>query len=144
MAQEEDALEATLGYANFSEGEDRLGWLMNVCAVRHRPPRTAGAPRTRANAKTFEFETATTDSRMRIRRVMRRVVDRDGRREMLVIKRGRARALGGFRDVDGWRYIYKFERLTTRLKLVQPSQRGDSTTARRLDGGTAQCDVAHG
>ena len=51
MAQEEDALEATLGYANFSEGEDRLGWLMNVCAVRHRPPRTAGAPRTRANAK---------------------------------------------------------------------------------------------
>ena len=98
----------------------------------------------RANAKTFEFETATTDSRMRIRRVMRRVVDRDGRREMLVIKRGRARALGGFRDVDGWRYIYKFERLTTRLKLVQPSQRGDSTTARRLDGGTAQCDVAHG
>jgi hypothetical protein len=51
MAQEEDALEATLGYANFSEGEDRLGWLMNVCAVRHRPPRNAGAPRTRANAK---------------------------------------------------------------------------------------------
>jgi len=75
---------------------------------------------------------------------MRRVVDRDGRREMLVIKRGRARAVRGFRDVDGWRYIYKFERLTTRLKLVQPSQRGDSTTARRLDGGTAQCDVAHG
>ena len=34
MAQEEDALEATLGYAAFTEGEQRLGWLMNVCAVR--------------------------------------------------------------------------------------------------------------
>lgn len=34
MAQEEDGLEATLGYANFTEGEERLGWLTNVCAVR--------------------------------------------------------------------------------------------------------------
>ena len=57
----------------------------------------------RTRAKTFEFETATTDSRMRIRRVMRRVVDRDGRRGMFVIECRRARALRGFRDVDGWR-----------------------------------------
>jgi|TARA_B110000977_G_scaffold16922_2_gene20698 DNA polymerase epsilon subunit 1 len=34
MAMEEDAHEATLGYANFSEGDERLGWLMNVAAVR--------------------------------------------------------------------------------------------------------------
>jgi hypothetical protein len=34
MAQEEDALEATLGYANFTEGDEKLGWLTNVCAVR--------------------------------------------------------------------------------------------------------------
>ena len=37
MAQEEDALEATLGYANFTEGDERLGWLMNMCAVRLTP-----------------------------------------------------------------------------------------------------------
>ena len=33
MALEEDAHEATLGYANFTEGDERLGWLMNVAAV---------------------------------------------------------------------------------------------------------------
>jgi DNA polymerase epsilon subunit 1 len=37
MAQEEDALESTLGYANFTEGDERLGWLTNVCAVRTLP-----------------------------------------------------------------------------------------------------------
>ena len=36
MAQEEDALESTLGYANFTEGDEKLGWLTNVCAVRTR------------------------------------------------------------------------------------------------------------
>lgn len=34
QAMEEDAHEATLGYANFSEGDERLGFLMNVAAVR--------------------------------------------------------------------------------------------------------------
>ena len=37
MALEEDAHEATLGYANFTEGDERLGWLMNVAAVRTTP-----------------------------------------------------------------------------------------------------------
>jgi hypothetical protein len=27
-------LEEELGYENFTEGEDRLGWLMNICSVR--------------------------------------------------------------------------------------------------------------
>jgi hypothetical protein len=27
-------LEEDLGYENFTEGEDRLGWLMNICSVR--------------------------------------------------------------------------------------------------------------
>ena len=33
MAQEEDALEAGLGFVNFTEGDERLGWLVNVSSV---------------------------------------------------------------------------------------------------------------
>ena len=41
-AKEDDhALEAELGFPLFKEGEDRLGWLMNVVTVRVAPPDTA-------------------------------------------------------------------------------------------------------
>ena len=48
MAQEEDALEAGLGFVNFTEGDERLGWLVNVSSVsgpnnRHGRSRGIGA-----------------------------------------------------------------------------------------------------
>ena len=39
MAQEEDALEAGLGFVNFTEGDERLGWLVNVSSVSARTTR---------------------------------------------------------------------------------------------------------
>ena len=39
MAQEDDALEAGLGFVNFTEGDERLGWLVNVSSVSARTTR---------------------------------------------------------------------------------------------------------
>lgn len=38
--EDNDALEAELGFPLFKEGEDRLGWLMNVVTVRVAPQET--------------------------------------------------------------------------------------------------------
>ena len=74
MALEEDAHEATLGYANFTEGDERLGWLMNVAAVRttldgypdERYSRVAFTPETvflRARARDARSRPPSTDPR---------------------------------------------------------------------------------
>jgi hypothetical protein len=63
MALEEDAHEATLGYANFTEGEERLGWLMNVSAVRPRFPNTDVSSRLVASSACDARSSPPTDHR---------------------------------------------------------------------------------
>ena len=80
MAQEEDALEATLGYAAFTEGEQRLGWLMNVCAVRPVPVSLLAA-RARASSSS---------SSRRVPAPPARALDLGTRRSLFKISRGSA------------------------------------------------------
>ena len=71
MALEEDAHEATLGYANFTEGDERLGWLMNVAAVRTTPSMdipTNDTPAWRSHLKPYFSRARVLATRDRARR----------------------------------------------------------------------------
>lgn len=71
MALEEDAHEATLGYANFTEGDERLGWLMNVAAVRTTPSMdipTNDTPAWRSHLKPYFSRARALATRDRARR----------------------------------------------------------------------------
>ena len=87
MAQEEDALEATLGYAAFTEGEQRLGWLMNVCAVRPVPVSLLAA---RARASSSTSSSSSSSSSRRVPAPPARALDLGTRRSLFKISRGSA------------------------------------------------------
>ena len=85
MAQEEDALEATLGYAAFTEGEQRLGWLMNVCAVRPVPVSLLAA-----RARASSSSSSSSSSSRRVPAPPARALDLGTRRSLFKFSRGSA------------------------------------------------------
>jgi len=116
MALEEDAHEATLGYANFTEGDERLGWLMNVAAVRTTPSMdipTNDTPAWRSRLKLYFSRARALATRDRARRRPTPDRKRDARDADLVFR------------------VFEFLGEGARFDPPPDAERGDPRTASR-------------